>query len=95
MISFLSGDSQLRERSGTPVSRVRDHLKVGHGKRESAQGRQPRRDLATLLSRLSRVRRRGGPFLDVELGPEAAAVTRVYQVVGNEMLMLVPERRGA
>ena len=95
MISFLSVDSPLRDMTGSPVSRVRVHLKIGHGKREGAHQREPRRDFRTLLARLSRVRRRGGSFLDVELGPELAAVTRAYQVVGNEMLMLVPERRGA
>ena len=95
MTSFLSGNSRLRDVSGSPVSRVRDHLKIGRGKWEGAHGGEPRRDLRTLLSRLSRVRRRGGPFLDVELGPEVAAVTRAYQIVGNDMLMLVPERRGA
>ncbi len=95
MILFRSGDSPLRDMTGSPVSRVRDHLKIVHGKREGAHEGEPRRDLRTLLSRLSRVRRRGGPFLDVELGPELAVVTRAYQVVGNEMRMLVPERRGA
>ena len=95
MVSFLSGDSLSRGTTGTPVSRVRNHLKIGHGRREGAHGGEARRDLRTLLARLSRVRGRGGPFLEVELGPEVASVTRAYQVVGNEMLVLVPERRGA
>lgn len=98
MIAFLSARELGAARSleCTPVSRVRDQLRMMHGTREPKYADpRLRTDLKTLLARLGRVRARGGAFQGVEISEHAEESVKSLKMVGNEMLVLYPERRGA
>ena len=91
MVGFLQGRGLRIENS--PVSRVRSHLMRVWGSSET-----PREngsiggDLTRLLIRLRRLQDRGGAFRKVELSSHVEAVIKTLRVVGDEMLVLVPER---
>lgn len=51
-------------------------------------------DLRGLLQRLRRVQERGGSYRRVQLSPQLCEALKSFRVVGNEMLVLAPEREG-
>lgn len=81
---------------GSPISRVRNHLHMSLGTQGSPQREgELRRDLQALLARLRRLQARGGDLARVRLSPQVQQMVKSLKVVGNEMLVLMPERKGA
>ena len=90
MIAFPS------ENKSTPVSRVRGHLRTVPGKPDSAaRDGQLVKDLRQLMARLGRLRHRGTAFQGVELSPYLSDALPAMKMVGSELIVLHPERRGA
>ena len=97
MIALLSAremGSKIPEDS-SPVTRVREHLRMARSHRD-AHPRDPRvrRDLQTLMKRLQSLKQRPG-FERIEVSDPARETAHSLKIVGNEMLALIPERRGA
>ncbi|MEM7262321.1 MAG: hypothetical protein AAF488_10060 [Planctomycetota bacterium] len=95
MVALITRDSTARG-DETPVRRVRTHLHVAT--RQATASREDRAhkgDLRTIMSRLRRVQARGGAFAGVELGSGAQELSRRLEVVGNDLIVLDPERKRA
>ena len=97
MIAFLSTDElgPVSERECSPVARVRDQLKRSHGRRDNVNDPRLRTDVKTLMARLRKIRSRGGAFASVGFSEHVASTVESLKMVGSEMLVLQPERRGA
>ena len=80
----------------SPVARVRSQLqKLVPGDQASAPQEWPLiSDLRALMGRLRKVQGRGGGLGGVELSPHLNDAARALKLVGNEMLVLVPDRKG-
>ncbi len=96
MITYFQRKRTAREKSRQgPVSRVRHHLQMVTGRPESTDSGQISLDVRRLLVRLRRLQAKGGVFQKVELSSHVQEAFKTLQVVGNELLVLFPERRGA
>ncbi len=76
----------------TAVRRLRTHL---HLVTRQGQPAQVRRDMRTIMQRLRGVQARDAAFAGVELGPQVGEMMKTLEIVGNEMLVLDPERKRA
>ena len=48
-----------------------------------------------MMARLRRLQRKGEPFAGVEISPHLQEAIKSIKMVGNEMIELQPERKGA
>ena len=97
MIGLLQGEraGQARD-SGGPVSRVRHNLRMLPGGSETPRDeKRLRADLRSLLARLRRVHGRGGKLQGVEVSPQVQEAIKTLKMVGSELLVLLPHRKGA
>ena len=78
----------------SPLSRVRSHLRLVTGTQTSPP-RDLVNDICTLVGRLTRLNRLGGDFQNIELSPHLKEAVQTVKLIGNEMLVLKPGRRGA
>ena len=52
-------------------------------------------DLCSMMARLRRLQKRGEPFAGVEISPQLNDAIKAIKMVGNELIVLQPERQGA
>ena len=52
-------------------------------------------DLCSMMARLRRLQKRGSSYTKVELSPHLRDAIKAIKMVGNELIVLQPERKGA
>ncbi len=97
MIGLLAGERAGQGRdAGSPVHRVRHHLRMLPRKPENLRDENRlRADLRHLVARLSRVHDRGRAFQGVQISDQVQEAMKTLKMVGNELLVLLPQRKGA
>ncbi|MEM7166338.1 MAG: hypothetical protein AAF581_12795 [Planctomycetota bacterium] len=91
-----SSSVAMRRTESSPVARVSSQLqKPVPGEQGNVPGEWPLiSDLRALMGRLRRVQGLGGRLGGVELSPQMRDAARSLKLVGNEMLVLAPDRKG-
>lgn len=84
------------EPRGSLVSRVRHHLQMRAPGSPSGNSPEPSlaNDVRALLQRLRRVHSRGGGYAGVQLSPQLSEAMKAFKIMGNELLVMTPEREG-
>lgn len=80
--------------ASTPLHRVRRHLHTLPHSVERDE-RPLAHDLLGLLGRLRRLQARGAEFREVKLSEHVTEIFKRLEVVGSDLLLLTPERKGA
>ncbi len=96
MIGLLHAERREQGWQEGFVPRLRHHMRMLPGKQDplKVDGRI-RADLRHLLARLRRIRARGGDYQEVQISPHVHEVIKTLKIVGNELLVLLPKRKGA
>ena len=97
MIAFLSDDRErYRSAESSQIARVRSHLRMVPRRRDTSPREwQLVSDLCSMMARLRRLQKKDDGFARVGISSHLRDAIKAIKMVGNELIVLQPERKGA